>query len=152
MLTGHLFSIAQELGWNLQAWAIFSDHYHLVASKETPDASILRLASKLHTLSAIDLNKMDGTPGRRVWYRSRDTALTYEKSYYARLAYVLRNPVKHGLVAKSTDYQWCSAAWFDARADLTLNRTVNSFKTDQVNVDDDFEVLPPISDEPSLDR
>jgi putative transposase len=27
----HLFERAEEYGWQLQAWAIFSNHYHFVA-------------------------------------------------------------------------------------------------------------------------
>jgi hypothetical protein len=39
-----------------------------------------------------------------VWYNFRDTRLTYEKSYLARLNYVYQNAVKHGLVPVANQY------------------------------------------------
>jgi putative transposase len=84
------------------------------------------------------VNKLDGAAGRAVWYRCWDTRLTYEKSYLARLAYVHTNPVKHGLVADAREYRWCSAAWFAEKSERAFYETVMSFKTDRVNVYDDF--------------
>ena len=81
---------------------------------------------------------MDGTSGRKVWFNSWDTRLTYEKSYMARLAYVHQNPVKHGVVKMARDYRWCSAAWFEQNSERPFVETVLSFPIDKVNVRDDF--------------
>ncbi|MGB8475864.1 MAG: hypothetical protein WCE61_17420, partial [Candidatus Acidiferrum sp.] len=72
----------------------------------------------------------------------RETRLTYEKSYLARLNYVHQNPVKHGLVPVASLYPWCSAPWFERTARPAQIRTIHRFKTDRLNVADDFDVTP----------
>jgi putative transposase len=133
-----LLELALKYGWELQAWAVFSNHCHVVASSPA-DASTLRtMLSELHTRTAISVNEMDSTPGRQVWYDYWDTHLTFPRSYFARLNYVHQNPVKHGVVKAAEDYPWCSARWFEARAPEPFKRTVRSFKIDRVSVPDDF--------------
>jgi hypothetical protein len=66
-------------------------------------------AGVLHAKSAEWVNKVDRAPGRRVWFNFRETRLTYQKSYLARLNYAHQNAVKHGLVAVANQYPWCSA-------------------------------------------
>jgi putative transposase len=97
------------------------------------------MLSKLHTQTAIVLNKWDEAPGRRVWFQYWDSRITYQASYYARLKYVHQNPVHHGVVANAENYPWCSASWFRRTARPAVVATVNGFKTDRVRVRDDFE-------------
>lgn len=73
-----------------------------------------------------------------MWHNFRDTKLTFEKSYLARLNYVHQNAMKHGLVAVANQYRWCSAGWFERVATPAQVQTVYSFKTDQMSVEDDF--------------
>ena len=101
-------------------------------------ANFATMLGILHKSTASAVNKIDGTLGRRVWFNYRDTVLTYEKSYLARLGYVHNNPVKHGLVSVASDYEWCSASWCSQRAERSFYETVMSFKTDRINVEDDF--------------
>lgn len=105
-----LLEVAGELQWDLMAWAVFDNHYHVLGASPDVDNPQARFCGKFHGLSAIRLNELDGTPGRRVWYRSWDKRITYEKSLLARIGYVIANPVKHGLVRVAKDYPWCSAA------------------------------------------
>ena len=93
---------------------------------------------ELHSRSAIDLNRLDGMERRTVWHNFRDARLTYQYSYLARLNYVHQNAVKHGLVRVANQYPWCSAAWFERVASAAQVETIYSFKTNQVNVEDDF--------------
>ena len=116
---------------------MLSNHYHLVA--QTGEAQGLRrMASRVHTLSARELNRADGTPGRKVWHNYWDTHLTIETSYLARLKYVQENPVHHGLCPVADQYQWCSARWFQAQAGTAFLKTVMSFKTDKLKVADEY--------------
>jgi putative transposase len=133
-----LFSVACEFRWQLQAWAILANHYHFVAISPTEASTLRQMVSKLHTVSARGLNRIDCTPGRRVWFQYWDSRITYERSYLARLNYVHHNPVHHGLVATPPEYPWCSAAWFVREADPAFRKTVAGFKTDRVSVPDDF--------------
>jgi putative transposase len=104
-----LLKLAHQYGWSLEAWAVFSNHYHFVA-RSPQDAGTLRpMLKTLHTRLAGWVNKLDGTPQRQVWFQFRETLLTFEKSYLARLNYVHQNPVRHGLVQIASHYPWCSA-------------------------------------------
>jgi putative transposase len=138
LLTSSLLDYSEEFGWKLQAWAVFPNHYHFIAYNQAEAADPQPLVKKLHANTARELNKLDGKQGRKVWYQYRDTRLTFEKSYFARMHYVILNPVKHGLVKNAETYEWCSASWFRTRADMALIETVESFKVDKLNVDDDF--------------
>jgi putative transposase len=139
LLESALLRLAKEFSWQLEAWAVFSNHYHFVAHAQ-PGATDLRTFIKhLHGQTAQDLNRVEGRAGRPVWYNFRDTQLTYETSYLARLNYVHHNPVKHGLVPVANQYRWCSAAWFERTATPSQVQTIYSFKIDKVNVADDFD-------------
>jgi putative transposase len=114
-----LLTLTESYGWKLQAWAVFSNHYHFIAHSpvNAPNAeSLSDLLSVLHVKTAEWINKLDKQPGRRVWYNFRESALTYQRSYQARLNYVHQNPVKHRLVPVASQYPWCSAAWFERTA------------------------------------
>ena len=130
---------AEKYGWVLQAWAVFSNHYHFVGIAPGSAEALPRFLADLHSETAIPINERDGAPGRTVWFNYWETRLTYEKSYLARLNYVINNPVKHGLVSRASDYPWCSAAFFEQNAPAGFVRTVTAFKTDRVNVRDPFE-------------
>ena len=88
-------------------------------------------------------HRMDGTPGRRVWYQYFDSHITYQRSYLARLKYVHQHGVHHRLVGDAENYPWCSASWFARKAKPSFCRTVAGFKIDRVNVMDPFEPIAP---------
>jgi putative transposase len=92
----------------------------------------------LHTRTAGWINRLDKTPGRKVWHNFWDTRLTYQKSYLARLNYVHQNAVKHGLVPVANQYRWCSARRFEDVAFPATVQSVYRFKTDSLVVRDDF--------------
>ena len=125
-------------GWILHAWALLSNHYHFIASSPADPSSLRRALSKLHTLSARELNRQDDRPGRKVWFQYFDTHITFPNSYFPRLQYVHQNPVHHGIARCAENYPWCSAAWFERVATPAMVQTIYSFKIDQVNVEDDF--------------
>ncbi|HEX9986657.1 MAG TPA: transposase [Thermoanaerobaculia bacterium] len=132
-----LFAFAVEEECRLQAWAILANHYHLVIS--APEgARLKRMLSRLHSKSALGLNRKDGVTGRKVWYQFRDTELTFERSWLTRLRYVHENAVHHGLVRDALEYRWCSAAWFRRTAETAFVKTVATMKIDAVSVYDEF--------------
>jgi len=137
-LRTRLFALAEQHECRLQAWALFSNHYHLVVS----GSAVREMLTLLHTQEGFAANDIDQTPGRRVWYQFRDTELTFERSWLARLRYTHENAVHHGLVLDATQYRWCSAAWFEAHAPAGFVATIRRIKIDRVNVSDDFLVVP----------
>jgi putative transposase len=92
----------------------------------------------IHTRTAGWVNRLDDTPGRKVWHNFWDTRLTYQKSYLARLNYVHQNAVKHGLVPVANQYPWCSARWFEGVMSPATVHSIYRFKTDALSVSDDF--------------
>ena len=133
-----LLEQAHDFAWELKAWAVLSNHYHFVAQSPPNPRTLSKFLGKLHGLSAIHLNRLDHTPGRQVWFQSWDTHITFETSYLARLNYVNQNAVHHRIAATAEQYPWCSAAWFQQAATPAFRQTVESFKTDQLTVPDDF--------------
>jgi putative transposase len=107
-----LLKVAAEFGWQLEAWAVFSNHYHFVGHSPADRAtaeSLRSMLGELHRKTAFWVNHLDGVAGRQVWFNYRETRLTFQRSYLARLNYVHQNPVKHGLVSVANQYPWCSA-------------------------------------------
>ena len=129
----------------LEAWAVFSNHIHFTGkSPERAEGagSLAVFMSELRTGTATFVNRLDGASGRKVWHNYRETLLTYEKSYFARLNYTHQNPVRHGLVPVANQYPWCSAAWFERVANPGQVKTIYSFKTDRIQVFDEYDPDP----------
>ncbi len=133
-----LLAVAAESGWRLEAWAVFSNHYHFIGHSPEDSATLTPMLSKLHEKTAKWVNGLDRIPGRKVWHNFFETRLTMEKSYLARLHYVHRNAVKHGLVLTPEAYPWCSAGWFEKTATAAQVKTIYSFRTDRLKVLDEY--------------
>ncbi|MEP7135995.1 MAG: transposase [Chloroflexota bacterium] len=136
-----IFERAAHWGWDLEAWAILENHYHIIAHAPENALTLEKLIRQVHSKSAVELNKLDKTLGRKVWYNYWDTCITLETSYYARLRYVHLNPIKHGLVdaKRAEDYPFCSYRWFLEKADDDFRDTVMNQPIDRVDVFDDFD-------------
>ena len=137
LLQNTLFTLAAKHSCSLQAWSLFSNHYHLVIAADGA-GSVRDMLHRFHIASATGLNELEGVRGRTVWYQFRDTQLTFERSWLARLRYTHENAVHHGLVPVATQYRWCSASWFANNARPAFVKTVQSIKIDAVKVYDDY--------------
>ena len=118
---------------------MLSNHYHFIASSPADPGSLRRVLSKLHTLSARELNQQDNLPARKIWFQYFDTHITFPNSYFPRLKYVHHNPVHHGVVHRAENYPWCSAAWFARSARPAFRATVEGLKIDRLSVPDAFD-------------
>lgn len=130
-----LFRIIRDRGWKIRAWAFFSNHYHWIGISPE-QGSIRRLIQHLHSESAKLLNQLDGTVGRKGWFQYWDKCLSYEKSYFARLNYVNKNAVHHGLVPVANPYPFCFAGWIERNSRPAFRKQVSSFNYDQLNEPD----------------
>jgi REP-associated tyrosine transposase len=136
-----LLAVANDFGWRLEAWAVFSNHYHFVGhSPEDGADNLAQMLGFLHEKTAKWINGLDESSGREVWHNFWETKLTHQNSYFARLNYVHQNPVRHGLVYTANQYPWCSAGWFERTARPAQVKTIYGFKIDRLTVLDDFEV------------
>ncbi len=92
------------------AFVVNDNHYHLLA-KITNAQALSYFVKNLHENSARLLNKIDGQPGRQVWYQYWDRCIRSEKDFWVRFNYIHHNPVKHGYFDnqnKLKDYKFCS--------------------------------------------
>ena len=142
------FSCVTDAKWDLHAWAILSNHYQFIASSPEDPGSLRRMLSKRHTLSARDINAQDRQAGRKVGFQFFDSHITFTNSYLARLKYVHDHPVHHGVAVCAENYPWCSAAWFARTAKPAFRATIETVKTDNLSVADDFD---PRAHEPPLE-
>jgi putative transposase len=139
LLQEMFFEFTRRFGWQLQAWAFFSNHYHFVGFTPNSAETLSRMLNEFHSASARELNRTDGVRGRKVWFQFWETQLTIAGSYLARLKYVTENPVHHNIVERATNYRWCSASWFEENATSSFYKAVSGMKTDRVKIVDDFE-------------
>ena len=138
ILHDSLITFSKNFGWELHAWAVFSNHYHFVA-KSPPDPSNLRIMiANLHQQTSSQINQLDETINRKVWHQYWDTKISYQRSYLARLNYVHQNPVKHGLVVKASQYPWGSANLFEKNARKSFIQSIYSFDFNKVEIYDEF--------------
>jgi len=133
-----LIDCASEFSWELQAWAVMSNHYHFIAISQKPE-NLVKFISKVHAVTSRFVNRIDDSPGRKVWFQYWDTQITHQSSYLARLSYVHYNPVHHRLVEDARAYEWCSASWFGKNSEKTFYKAVTEAKIDRVKVEDDFD-------------
>src|SRR5215203_5681525 len=108
-----LFERANILNWSLDAWFVTSTHYHFIGRSPENALSLKTLIQGIHSISAKFLNQIDGTPGRKVWYNYWDSCIQSETSYFARMNYVIMNPVKHGLVQIPEEYPFSNYKYFE---------------------------------------
>jgi putative transposase len=140
-----LLGLAAEYGWRLEAWAVFSNHYHFVGhspAAECTAENLRAMLGELHQRTAKWINRVEKIPGRKVWHNFRDSKLTFERSYLARLAYTHQDAVRHGLVRIANQYPWCSASWFERVVTPAMVKTIYRFDTQSVRVPDEFVVSP----------
>jgi putative transposase len=133
-----LIEWSRKLAWELEAWAILPNHYHIIARAPENACNLRSMIQSVHSISSKHLNQQDNTPGRRVWYNYWDTCITYKSSYMARLNYVHLNAVKHGLVDRAEDYPYCSYSWFINNADPVFRDKVLNQSFDRLRIMDDF--------------
>jgi len=135
-----LLELARRYGWQMEAWAVMSNHYHFVAHSPAngSDANSLQKWLKhFHADVTRQINRDDGVKGRKIWHNYRDTLLTYQPSYLARLNYTHNNAAHHGVVIDAKDYKWCSASAFEHACTPAWVKTIQSFKYDQIAHEDD---------------
>ncbi len=87
----------QQYGITLYAWVILANHYHLLL-QTSERAPIYKFIKRLHGETAVQLNKLDGTPGRQVWYQYWDRFPRNDEDFWGYFNYIHINPIKHHYV------------------------------------------------------
>jgi putative transposase len=131
-----LLNLATYYEWKMEAWAVLSNHYHFVAHSPNKPDSLSKFLRHVHGDTARYVNRLDGRAGRQVWHNFRETHLTYQNSYLARLNYTHQNAVHHRIVPVANQWRWCSAAKFEQSVTPAWCKTVYGFKFDQIDEED----------------
>jgi putative transposase len=96
----------QKLEWQLNAYVILDNHYHLlgISNKGEDLATLIR---GIHGASSrVIRQKVDCE--LPVWWNYWDYCPRGETDYYTKLNYLLTNPIKHGYVSDLNDYSFSS--------------------------------------------
>ena len=137
-LQERLLTLANHYGWTLEAWAVLTNHYHFVAHSPAGSAeSLQKLMRHLHGDTSRHVNRLDGVTKRQLWHNFRETHLTYQNSYLARLNYTHQNAVHHKLVPVAEQWPWCSAAAFAKAVTPAWKKAIWSFRYDQIAQEDE---------------
>ena len=131
-------SEGDALRCSIRAWVVLVNHYHVMINASANALDLL--LKRVHSKSALRLNKRDGTKGRQAWFQYWEKSITHPKSYFARLNYIHQNPVRHGIVFTADQYAWSSYSSFE-NGDAALARKIKTFKIDKLQIYDDFGAL-----------
>lgn len=93
-------------GWKLYAWVLMSNHYHLFVG--TPEATLSRGMRQLNGDFAQHFNRRHGRDGHVFQGRFKAVLVQRESHMLEVARYVVRNPVRAGMVASPGDWPWSS--------------------------------------------
>ncbi|UCF10938.1 MAG: transposase [Candidatus Bipolaricaulota bacterium] len=101
-------------GLRFLAWCLMRNHVHLIVVPEDA-AGLARGIGEAHRLYTRRVNFRQGWRG--YLFQGRFYSCPLERVHIlAAVRYVLRNPVRAGLVLDPADYVWSSARWMVGRA------------------------------------
>jgi putative transposase len=109
--------IATRYGWTIHAFCLMSNHYHLVMRISEPGMSkgMCELNGTYAILFNINHERINHLFGRRYWSEELES----ERRIFAAVRYVVRNPVRAGLVGTPDAYVWSS---YQATIGLALGK------------------------------
>jgi REP element-mobilizing transposase RayT len=93
--------------FDLHAYVVMANHVHVLL---TPKLDVVRILRGIKRRSAAEAKRVLGRSGRRFWAEESFDHWCRSEAEFARCkAYIERNPVKAGLVARPADWAWSSA-------------------------------------------
>lgn len=100
---------ADRANLHFVAWCLMPNHVHLIAVPER-ETSLARGIGEGHRRYTCALNQREGWRG--YLFQGRFYSCPLEGAHVvAAVRYVLRNPVRAGMVAQPWEYEWSSARW-----------------------------------------
>lgn len=109
---------------DLRPLVVMLDHVHMIFTplidlEKSEVVSLARITKAIKGTSAHLINRQLGRPGR-VWQEeSFDRELRVSEKLDEKMAYVLDNPVRKGLVSSPEQYRWM---WVAARTEPSFAR------------------------------
>lgn len=100
---------ALELSRTL-AFVLMPNHLHWLV--QVREASLSALVQRFKSVSAKNINALDGAPGRRRWQAGfHDHAIRDGEDLQAVSRYIVANPLRAGIVRSVRDYPHWDAVW-----------------------------------------
>ncbi len=103
-----LSRVASRFTLDVLAWCLMTTHYHLLVRTRSGDVS--HAMQYLNREYARRFNLRHGRYGHLFLARFRTTVVSDDEHLWNTYAYVLDNPVRAGVAARSEDWPWCGAA------------------------------------------
>jgi len=105
---------SRRFGVQYLAWCLMSNHIHLIAIPET-ETSLAKGIGEAHKHYSRMINLREGWRG--YLFQGRFFSCPLDGTcIIAAIRYVLRNPVRAGIVRKAWAYPWSSARWLVGKA------------------------------------
>lgn len=102
----HLGRTINRMQWRCHAYCLMGNHYHLVI--ETPKANLSRGMRHLNGCYTQSVNRRRQRVGHLFQGRFKAVVIERERYLLEVLRYVVRNPVRAGLVPSPGDWTWSS--------------------------------------------
>jgi len=99
----------EKHGLTFLAWCLMSNHVHLIVIPEHVN-SLAKGIGEAHKAYTRMVNFRQGARGYLFQGRFASCPLS-ERHFFVALKYVLRNPVRAGIVRHPSDWPWSSARW-----------------------------------------
>lgn len=114
--------VTAKVEWQVVAWCLMDTHFHLLlfAGREPQVSLGMQI---LNGLYARRFNERYDRRGHLFGARYRPTRIVDDENLRAATAYVLRNPVRAGLVERVEDWRWSGTTCLEPRGvDTILTR------------------------------
>jgi putative DNA methylase len=97
-----------QVDYDLHAWVIMPNHVHMLITPHTNVSSFMR---RLKAYSAKEANKLLDRTGQPFWQEESYDRLVRTTDEFRKIeSYIVKNPVKAGLVQSIDAFPWSSAA------------------------------------------
>ncbi|MFW5786499.1 MAG: REP-associated tyrosine transposase [bacterium] len=97
--------------FRIEMFCVMDNHFHLIVQMARGE-SLSRLMQWILSVFAMRYNRLHHLKGH-VWYdRFKSRVIASIGQYLANIEYVVRNPVRAGIVSKATAYPWTGLQWW----------------------------------------
>ncbi|MDD2657000.1 MAG: hypothetical protein PHQ18_05560 [Patescibacteria group bacterium] len=140
-----LKKLSEKYEVGLFSWVLLENHYHIMFYIKDPilDNRKCRLSEfvrSLHSQMTSNLNKIDNSPKRQIWYQYFDYCIRNKADFWKHFNYIIKNPFKHGLtknLEEAFHYKYSSnPTWLKRFGIEGLNESFIKYPVEEVFVDE----------------
>ena len=85
---------AKKFSFQLIAYAILQNHYHLIVHVKNPE-DLKKFVTEVNGASSKKINDADCMIGRKFWWNYFESFIKNEADFFCHLNYIHQNPIKH---------------------------------------------------------